>query len=206
VRVLGSFACSLHVDRDRYAPPMKKLRLGIDLDGVVADFTAGWMNFYNQEHGTQLAVEDSISWDGLVDLTHFKNMGEFWDWSSDLEGRSVFWHLEPFPGSIEALNALAEDGHHIAILTTKPDFAIHDTMDWLARHRLPTKEIHILEDKWRVECDIYLDDSPHVLPRLAKERPESVVCRYVRPWNRPVDGTVDVNDFNEFREVVGDFA
>lgn len=184
----------------------KRLRLGIDLDGVVADFTTGWMHFYNTAYGTELRVEDSVSWNGLIDLTHFNNMGEFWDWASDLEGRSVFSHLEPFPGAIEALNSLADDGHHIAVLTTKPDFAIHDTFEWLARYKLPTTEIHILEDKWRVECDIYLDDSPHVLPRLAEERPDSEVCRYVRPWNAPVEGATDVNNFDDFREVVCNFA
>lgn len=185
---------------------MKRLRLGIDLDGVVANFTKGWMGFYNAQYGTQLVVEDSVAWNGLIELTHFRNMKEFWDWASDLDGKSVFWHLETFPGAIKALNALAGEGHHIAILTTKPDFAVHDTLEWLARHRLPSTEIHILEDKWRVDCDIYLDDSPHVLPRLVAHRPERTVCRYIRPWNGPVEGARDVRDFEDFREVVVDLA
>lgn len=57
---------------------MKRLRLGIDLDGVVADFASGWMWFYNPEFGSDLQVEDSVSWSGLIDLTHFQNMAEFW--------------------------------------------------------------------------------------------------------------------------------
>lgn len=185
---------------------MNKLRLGIDLDGVVADFTRGWMGFYNPEFGTSLQVEDSVSWNGLIDLTHFKDMGEFWKWSSDLDGRSLFWHLETFPGAVEALESLDAAGHKIVILTTKPDFAVHDTLEWLARHRLPTTEIHILEDKWTVECDVYLDDSPIVLPRLVEHRPNSVICRYVRPWNDPMEGATDVRNFDEFRDVVSRLA
>ena len=178
------------------------MRLGIDLDGVVANFTMGWMNFYNKEFGAELEVEDSQRWNDLVDLTHFENMGEFWRWSSDLDGRSLFWHLEPFPGAIDALQSLADAGHEIVVITTKPDFAVADTHEWIANHDIPAAEIHILEDKWLVECDVYLDDGPHVLPRLVANRPESTVCRYVRPWNHPLPGAVDVTDFDEFRELV----
>lgn len=182
------------------------MRLGIDLDGVVANFTKGWMSFYNEQFGTALAVEDSKRWHDLVELTHFDHIGEFWEWSSDLDGRSVFWHLEPFPGAVEALRSLADAGHHVIVVTTKPDFAIGDTYEWVERHRIPAAEIHILEDKWLVECDVYLDDGPHILPGLVEHRPDSTVCRYVRPWNDPVPGAIDVNDFVEFRQVVDRLA
>lgn len=179
------------------------MRLGMDLDGVVANFTQGWMNFYNREFGTSLVFEDSRKWNDLVDLTHFRHIGEFWSWSSNLDGRSVFFHLEPFPGAVEALHSLADDGHDIVVVTTKPHFAIDDTHEWIANHGIPAAEIHILEDKWKVPCDIYLDDGPHILPGLVERRPESTVCRYVRPWNDPVPGSIDVHNFDEFREVVG---
>lgn len=180
------------------------MRLGIDLDGVVANFTQGWMDFYNREFGTSLVFEDSQHWGDLVDLTHFEDIDEFWQWSSDLDGHSIFWHLEPFPGAVEATRSLVDDGHQIVIVTTKPRFAIDDTHYWVERHRIPAAEMHILEgnDKWTIECDVYLDDGPHVLPGLLEHRPDKTVCRYVRPWNWPLEGAVDVNDFDEFRSLL----
>jgi uncharacterized HAD superfamily protein len=182
------------------------MRLGIDLDGVVANFTKGWMRFYNEEFGTQFVVEDSWQWNDLVELTHFNDIDEFWDWCSDLDGRSVFWHLEPFPGAVEALQSLDEAGHELIVVTTKPDFARGDTYDWIEKHGIPATEIHILEEKWLVECAVYLDDGPHILPGLVEHRPDATVCRYVRPWNVPVPGAIDVNDFDEFRDVVDRLA
>ncbi|MCH8970878.1 MAG: hypothetical protein IH918_02185 [Acidobacteria bacterium] len=178
------------------------MRLGIDLDGVVANFTQGWMNFYNRDFGTNFVFEDSKNWGDPVGLTHFNHIDEFWEWSSDLDGHSVFWHLDPFPGAVDAIRSLVDGGHQIIVITTKPDFAVADTYDWLERHRLPTAEVHILEDKWLIDCDVYLDDGPYVLPGLVKHRADRTICRYVRPWNKPIDGAVDVHDFDEFRDVV----
>lgn len=178
------------------------MRLGIDLDGVVANFNQGWIDFYNREFGADLTAELIDTWDGLTKMTHFEDMGAFWRWSSDLDGRSLFWHLETFPGTVEALEALHDEGHEIVILTTKPHFAITDTHEWIEAKGIPADEIHILVEKWRIDCDVYLDDGPHVLPRLVAHRPDRLVCRYVRPWNHPVPGAVDVADFDEFRSLL----
>lgn len=188
------------------APTLSTMRLGIDLDGVVANFTEGWQRFYNEQFDTNLMVEDSQAWEDVVNLTHFKDMDEFWDWSSDLEGRSIFWHLDPYPGAIEALHKLAGEGYEIVVITQKPVFAIDDTHQWLEKVNFPAHEINILNmntgRKWEIECEAYLDDGPHVLPGLVKHRPDKIVCRYVRPWNRPIIGAIDVHNFDEFREVV----
>lgn len=188
---------------NRYVP---RMRLGIDLDGVVANFTKGWMTFYNRDYGTDLKVEDSKTWHDLVNLTHFDDIGEFWEWSSDLDGHSVFWHLETFPGAVEALVDLDSDGHDIVVVTTKPHFAHDDTYEWIDRNGLPAKEVHITAKKWTVACDVYLDDGPYNLPGLVRHRPEATVCRYVRPWNDPVVGVHDIHDFDEFRGLVGRLA
>jgi 5'(3')-deoxyribonucleotidase len=179
------------------------MRLGIDLDGVVADFNGGWTRFYNRQYGTELSAASVTSWNHIPDLTHFRHMGEFWQWAADLDGASLFRHLEAFPGAVEALEKLADE-HDVVIVTTKPDFAVHDTYEWIAEKRLPTTEVHITEHKWEVDCHIYLDDGPHVLSGLVRRRPLSLVCRYVRPWNRPVQGAVDVEDWDDFFRVVAD--
>lgn len=186
---------------------MHGLRLGIDLDGVVADFNHGWTTLYNRdfpgELGRDLRAEDVVEWDAPVELSHFRSMNEFWKWAETCsDGRSLFHGLDPYDGALEALRDLRAAGHHVVILTTKPHFSIHDTYDWLARHRIPSTEIHILDDKTLVDCDIYLDDADHNLEALTASHPTAEVCRYVRPWNRPIDGAVDVHDWVEFRDVV----
>ena len=46
------------------------MRLGIDLDGVVADFNTGWVNRYNDEFGSNVSSDQVDSWDAMGDLTH----------------------------------------------------------------------------------------------------------------------------------------
>ena len=71
------------------------------------------MNFYNKDFGTSFSFEDSQNWSDLIDLTHFDSLADLWDWSSDQDGHSIFWHLDPFPGAVEAVQSFADVGHHI---------------------------------------------------------------------------------------------
>lgn len=175
------------------------MRLGIDLDGVVADFDSGWMSRYREEFGTD-PRSPKVVWDGLHLATHFPDMQAFWQWVHE---RQVFRHLDPIPGAVEALVTLADQGHQVVILTAKPDRTIPDTLRWIADQAIPTREIHFIHDKHLVACDVYLDDSPVVLPELVDHRPEALVCRMVAPWNQPVPGAVDVADWSEFLGLVG---
>jgi 5'(3')-deoxyribonucleotidase len=188
------------------ARPARHLRLGIDLDGVIADFNAGWIGLYNAEFGTSLAVEEVEVWNAPAALTHFRSMSEFWSWSATAGGgRSIFRDLEPFPDALDALGRLARR-HHVVIVTTKPSFAIHDTFEWIGERRVPTREVHIVNDKSSVGCDVYLDDADHNLDAYRRVHPGALVCRYVRPWNRPRDGIVDVEGWDQFERLVDDRA
>lgn len=177
------------------------MRLGIDLDGVVANFTGGWIDRYNAEFGADLSPDMVLEWNHMPELTHFGSSGAFWSWARNGDGPSVFRNLELYPDAAAALETLAAD-HEVVILTTKPGWAIHDTFAWLADKEIPTREVHITRHKWQIATDVYLDDSPYHLPELAAQRPDAVVCRYVRPWNRPVDQVVDVPDWSAFLELV----
>lgn len=183
------------------------MRLGIDLDGVVADFNAGWMKLHGEEHGTDLTSDLVTSWNGLHEVGGFASMGEFWWWARGGGHRpSIFRHLETYPGAVETLERLVRDGHEVVVLTSKPWWAIHDTYNWIADRALPTREVHMRDDKWAVDCDVYLDDSPIVLPPLVRHRPDAVVCRFVRPWNDPVAGSHDVAGWDDFAAIVDRLA
>jgi uncharacterized protein len=177
------------------------MRLGIDLDGVVANFTLGWVLRYNADHGTTIAEADVTAWGAMLELTHFSSMSEFWRWVANGDGPSLFRSLPTYPDAVPALRLLAT-GHDIVILTTKPSFAETDTELWLADNDIPFSELHFTEEKWRIPCDVYLDDAPHQIAELALQRPDRIVCRFVRPWNDPHPGARDIHDWDEFVTLV----
>lgn len=182
----------------------ERLRLGIDLDGVVADFNAGWMDRYNREFGTTLHHSQVVAWNGLHGLTHFPTMDEFWTWAQQ-GSASIFRELPVFDGAVETMATLSRE-HRIVIISSKFDWAIPDTLAWLSDHRVAAREIHFVWDKTTVPCDVYLEDAPHNVEALVAGHPDALVCRMVRPWNRPVDGAADVHDWDEFGDRVHEWA
>ena len=174
------------------------LRVGVDLDGVVADFTGGWVRLYNAAFGAMLTEDQVTSWDGPAELTGFGSMTKFWRWARTAGdgGRSLFASLRPYPGAVDGLRKVIEAAH-VVVITTKPSWAIPDTLRWLAELDLPLREVHITSDKPAVPCEVYVEDSPKQLAALRRHRPQAVVCRWVRPWNEPMAGVVDVTDFDD---------
>jgi 5'(3')-deoxyribonucleotidase len=177
------------------------LRLGIDLDGVVADFNTGWMTRYNAEQGTNLTPDQVTDWDAMIPLTHFASIDEFWRWARNGNGPGLFRHLPVLPGAHSALKRLSRN-HQIVIVTTKPRWANAETFSWIGDNDIPTREVHIIGRKWLVDCDIYLDDGPHNLEGLVRHRSNRVVCRFVQPWNRPIPGVVDIASWEAFEDLV----
>lgn len=180
---------------------MTRLRLGIDLDGVVANFNAGWMARYNGEFGTDLGPEMVDSWDAFADLTHFEDKGQFWHWARGGNGPSIFRDLPLIDGAADGLAALAAE-NAIVIITAKPRWAIHDTFAWLADKEIPTREVHITSKKYAVSCDVYVEDSPFQIPNIVDRRPEAMVFRFVRAWNEPVEGAHDITSWPELARVI----
>jgi 5'(3')-deoxyribonucleotidase len=177
------------------------LRLGIDLDGVVADFNTGWMTRYNAEHGTHLTPDQVTHWGAMIPLTHFASMTDFWRWARNGDGPGLFRHLPLLPGARSTLKRLSRH-HQIVIITTKPRWANAETFSWIGDNDIPTREVHIIGRKWLVDCDIYLDDGPHNLEGLVTHRPDSVVCRFIQPWNYPIPGVVDIDSWETFEYLV----
>ena len=179
---------------------MSGLRLGVDLDGVVADFNAGWITRYNRDFGADLHPSMVTTWNSPTVLTHFEDMDSFWAWARQ-GSSSVFRDLPVYPGAVDTLRTLAAT-HRVVVVSSKHEWAISDTLAWLGEQRVPTSEVHFVWDKPSVACDVYLEDAPHNLQALASRRAESVVCRMVQPWNAPVGGVRDVASWQEFATLV----
>lgn len=157
--------------------------VGVDLDGVIADFDGGWRRAYAVWYGKE--VRDlTEEWDDNARLT-FGSQAEFFAWVGDVPG---FWQdLAPVPGALGALRELRKQGHQIRFITARPEWARSQTLRWLIANGQPSDELHFTGEKWRVPAHIYIDDSPAVLADL-KEAKAPYVIRFARPWNKKAPG------------------
>lgn len=170
----------------------KRLRLGIDLDGVTYQWskTAAWL--LNWRFGLDLG--ESTHWDYLLD--HVSPPQWQWLWSPDEDGgigRGLFRHGHVYKGSFEALRELDQLGD-IIIITHRPHSAIDDTMSWLAFNRVPVSTVHVMTDgapksSIKPECDLYVDDRASNCIDLAKNT-NGTVALWDRPWNRDEQQTL----------------
>lgn len=175
------------------------MRIGLDLDGCLVD----WVEAICEE----LSIDPAKvgGWDSIFTATGMEPKTLF-GWCRKLR---MFARAKPREGGIEAVDALKAAGHDIQFITARPVWADGETRCWLAEQFGPEgwrdldSRTHIMQgvDKSIVPCDIYLDDSPHVLRALRKKRLR--VVRFERPWNRTCKAWwATVKSWPEFVELI----
>jgi 5'(3')-deoxyribonucleotidase len=152
------------------------MRLGIDMDGVLADFDKGWVDRYNADFGATLHPKQNDHWDSLLSITHFEEYDDWRGWVTD-KHEDLFLGLAPLPGAVEGVQSLADYGHDIVIITSKPRWAAGHPSSWLIEHNVPYDEIHVTSKKTYVACDVYVDDAIHNVVDFV-ENTDALVIQY----------------------------
>ena len=166
------------------APPARHFVLGVDLDGVVADFARGLKPIAAEWLG--------VGEDTLTDEISYG----FSEWRLDAAGgydalhrfavkeRELFARLPPIPGAPAALRRLDTLPEiRIRIITHRLYIrwfhkeAIRQTTDWLERHGIPYWDLCFMRDKAAVGADLYLEDSPDNIRALRASGHETIVVR-----------------------------
>jgi uncharacterized HAD superfamily protein len=162
---------------------MSKLRLGLDLDGVLYRWT-DTARYLLQEHW---AVDpgESQYFDWIKD--NVPAHAWEWLWREGITEHGLFRYGSLYKGSREFLSRMTQYCDNV-IITSRPASAALDTMDWLSYQRIPTSEVHIIgarQKKSTVEpkCDIYIDDATHNALDIL-ENTEAPIIVPDRPYNQ----------------------
>lgn len=172
--------------------PDRTFVLGVDLDGVCADYTVAFAEVVAAEKGCSVAdLPAERSWDfqewGLDELGGFDRLHRI----AVLE-RRFFRDMPAIDGCAEALWRLSDAGVWIRIITHRlvvhwgHQVAVGDTVAWLDANGVPYRDLCFLGRKPEVEADLYVDDAPHNVESLRSAGNQVIV--FDQPYNRHVHG------------------
>jgi 5'(3')-deoxyribonucleotidase len=151
-----------------------KIVLGIDLDGVCADFYGRMRELASEWF--ECNVDDLPSevtyglreW-GIKSSEQYASLHRF-----AVTQRDLFSTVPMIPGARRVLRKLSNQGYRIRIITHRlfiqyfHEIAVRQTIGWLDRHGIPYWDLSFMKEKDQVGADIYVEDSPDNLERLRR--------------------------------------
>lgn len=180
--------------------------LGVDLDGVVADFYRGLR--------TVAAEWLDVCIDSLVEEVQY-GLPE-WGLKRAPGGyealhkfavtqRALFRNLKPIPGAAASLRRLSAKDIHIRIITHRlfikyfHQEAVRQTIEWLDHHDIPYRDLCLVDDKPAVGADLYIEDTPKNIAKLLADKNHVII--FTNSTNRHLDG-LRANDWNEAEKII----
>jgi len=104
------------------------MKIGIDLDEVLADFNSGLIEWHNQKYNTSLQSKDFTSyffnrvWGGTIEEAIQK--------VSDFHYSNYFRKLAPIKNSVDVISILSRE-NDLFVITSRPDFIQEETNRWI---------------------------------------------------------------------------
>ncbi|KKL75007.1 hypothetical protein LCGC14_2059230 [marine sediment metagenome] len=158
----------------------RKFILGVDLDGVCADYFGTIESIAKEWLGVrELPKLDNYSFSAWgVDQAPkgYKAMHKF-----GVVQRNMFTTMKPMPNAPQVLRRLSEKNVLIRIITNRLCIknyhveAVTQTVKWLEHNGIPYWDLCFIKDKTTVDADLYLEDAPHNVKRMW-EAGREVLC------------------------------
>jgi 5'(3')-deoxyribonucleotidase len=162
--------------------------LGVDLDGVCADFYAGLRPIAAEWLGVDVAtLPERVSW-GLPEWGIDRAAGGYEALHRfAVTQRDLFRILPPMRGAPVALRALSAADVRIRIITHRffikyfHQMAARQTIEWLDHHDIPYWDLCFMQEKAAVGADLYVEDNPQNIAHLRGEGHATIV--FTSPTN-----------------------
>ncbi|MBN1278453.1 MAG: 5'-nucleotidase [Chlorobium sp.] len=158
-----------------------KIVVGVDLDGVCADFygrmreiAAEW--FEKPLEDLPADVSYGLREWGVQDRNQYESLHRF-----AVTQRGLFSSMPMIPGARKFLRKLSDEGYRIRIITHRLFIhyfhasSVQQTVEWLDSHGIPYWDLCFMKEKEQVGADIYIEDTPDNIAQL-RERGLHTIC------------------------------
>ncbi len=179
--------------------------IGVDLDGVCADFygrmreiAAEWFECRLDELTTEVSY-GLAEW-GIKSEEQYGSLHRF-----AVTQRGLFESVPMIHGARKYLRLLSDEGARIRIITHRLFInyfhrtAVSQTIDWLDRHGIPYWDLCFMKEKAAVGANLYIEDSPLNVERLRAGGNDTIV--FTNSTNREV-GPPRASSWAEVEELV----
>lgn len=188
------------------------MKIGLDLDDVLASFQVKWLSFHNKVYKTKIKYKDvtcfnlAIVFD-LDEQTVWKRIHEFYE--SD-----EFKSIKPVPGAVSSVKALAKK-HELFVVTARKTSLRKITEEWLFMHfgkifngivltNLASENASDIAVPKEVACanlgiEIFVDDSPGYAQKINAKGVKTLL--FNKPWNSLETMPSSITRVKSWREI-----
>lgn len=189
---------------------MKTLRIGIDVDGVLADFNRAFIDYIPRVTGRDLFPTGYVptTWNYPEALGYTgAEVSKVWE---GIKADDSFWRFLPaYPDTVRMLSFLAATTHDIYFITNRPGrTAKTQTERWLQIHgfdRPPTVLIssHKGDCAFALLLDLYLDDRDENCLEVFEES-DTNGYMLAQPWNTKYPRIPRLDALTDFIGIIRD--
>lgn len=177
--------------------------VGIDLDGVMFDFSRVVTAVFSKHLGKQLPTPTKWEFFDEWGLT----AKEFYHLLDDLTVETEFFNSEsPIRHTMQGWKMLREQNLRLHIITHRSSCSYNQTVRWLERYRFIPDSLHFSGDKASILSAITVDEAASVddLVSQYQDYSDTGIRAYLfnQTWNMHYDGARRVNNMMEFAESI----
>ncbi|WP_274307098.1 5' nucleotidase, NT5C type [Solibacillus daqui] len=185
------------------------MKFGFDIDDTLIDLRRYAFHLYNKK--LKMAVNEAV-FDQIPTVEIHGAFGMTSEQGSQMWKDSMqeiyFTNCPSFQDAKEVLNALADAGHEIYYITSRPKEYCQQTREWVKAQGFPVVDERFycgMQDHEKIdiikslELDVYVDDKPAVLNTLANTTTKVIVKN--QSYNQEVD-YIRLTNWHEFNALL----